>query len=164
MSFRTVAAALAACVGLAGATPALADEWVVLTGAGTRTVVAASIDSIEREDGVLYVDVFIFPQDPSQADMLQARAVLTCGHNIMNSLQTIYYDLTTAGGKVTDMHQIRQEISTFDAATGTGTWYGLSMAVYGVLSPLCTGTPGGGERVRGDENAVAMALGGRFVH
>src|ERR1044072_8415305 len=139
MAFRTVAAALAACVALAGATPALADEWMVLTGAGTRTVVVANIDTIERADGVLQADIFIFPQVASQADMLQARAVLTCGRNILNSRQTIYYDLTTSGGKVTGLSKTREEESTFDPATGNGTWYGLSSAVYGVLSPLCAG-------------------------
>lgn len=163
MAFRTIAAGVAAFVGLAGATPALADEWVVLTKAGTRTVVVANVGSIERADGVLYADVFVFPQSQGEADMLQARAVLTCGRNVMNSQQTIYYDLTTAGGKVTGLRQLRQEISNFDAATGTGTWYGLSSAVYELLSPLCAGTPGGGERLSGDENSVVMALGGRFV-
>lgn len=163
MQVRTFAAALAASVALIVATPAFADEWVVLTATTTRTVVVANVDTIERVDGVLQADVFVFPQDPGQADMLQARALLTCGRNIMNSQQTIYYDLTTAGGKVTGLSKTREEVSTFDPATGNGTWFGLSSAVYTLLSPLCAGTPGGGERVRGDENSVMMALGGRFV-
>lgn len=164
MQFRAIAAALAASVGLTAATPALADEWLVLTKAGTRTVVVANVDTIERgADGVLQADVFIFPQSAGQADMLQARALLTCGRNILNSQQTIYYDLTTAGGKVTGLSKTREEISTFDPATGNGTWYGLSSAAYDLLSPLCSGVPSGGERVQGTEGAVVNALGGRFV-
>jgi hypothetical protein len=165
MQFRIVAAALTASIALtAAATPALADEWLVLTKTGTPTVVVANVDTIERgENGVLQADVFIFPQSGTQADMLQARALLTCGRNILNSQQTIYYDLTTAGGKVTGLSKTREEISTFDAATGNGTWYGLSSAAYDLLSPLCSGVPSGGERVHGTEGAVVNALGGRFV-
>ena len=163
MQVRAVAAGLAAWVGLVGATPAFAEEWVVLTKPGTRTVVVANVGSIERADGELHADIFIFPQSPTQADMLQARAVLTCGHNILNSDQTVYYDLTVSGGKVTGLRRLREEISNFDPATGTGTKYGLSSAAYELLAPLCAGTPGGAERVHGDENAVALGLGARFV-
>ena len=158
---RMAGAALASFIALVCAAPAQADDFIVLPSPTHRTVVVADITTLERRDGTLYVDIFVFPRGGSGADMLQAAAILVCGRNIMNSQHTIYYDLTIGGGRVQGLQKIREEISDFDG--NTGTMYGLDTSVYAALLPLCSGTPAGARWEKGDENAIVMKLAPEFV-
>lgn len=158
---RLIAAALAPFLALISAAPAHADDFIVLTGPSYPTVVVADMTTLERRNGELYVDIFVFPRSGSGADMLQAAAIVGCGRNIMNSQHTVYYDLTIGGGRVQGLRKIREEISDFDG--NTGTMYGLDNSVYAALLPLCSGTPSGARWERGDENAIVMKLAPEFV-
>ena len=158
---RMIGAVVAPFLALIAASPAYADDFVVLTTTKYRTVVVADMTTIERRDGDLYVDIFVFPRTGSGADMLQSAAIVGCGRNIMNSQHTVYYDLTIGGGRVQGLSKIREEISDFDG--NTGTMYGLDNTVYATLLPLCSGTPAGLRWEKGDENAIVMKLAPEFV-
>jgi hypothetical protein len=158
---RMAGAVLAPFLALISAVPAQADDFIVLTTPKYRTVVVADMTTIERRDGDLYVDIFVFPRSGSGADMLQSAAIVGCGRNVMNSQHTIYYDLTIAQGRVEGLRKIREEISDFDG--NTGTMYGLDNTVYATLLPLCSGTPSGARWEKGDENAIVMKLAPEFV-
>lgn len=160
MKFQGLAAALAPLLALLGASPAHADEFVVLKAVKYRTIVVADLTTIERSNGELNVGVFIFPHSGG-GSMLQAAAVIQCGRNIINSLRTVYYRVAVAGGKVTDLSIVREEVSDFDG--NTGTLYGLDNSVYEALQPLCRGVPAGARLEQGDENAIVKKLAPEFV-
>ena len=161
MGFGTTGAFVASLLGMLCASPALADDFVVLTTTAHKTVVVADMTTIERRGGDLYVDIFVFPRTGSGADMLQSAAIVGCGRNVMNSQHTVYYDLTISNGRVEGLRKIREEISDFDG--NTGTMYGLDNTVYAMLLPLCSGTPAGLRCEKGDENGIVMKLAPEFV-
>lgn len=161
MKLRIVAASAAPLLAVSLVSPAYADDFVVLKTTAHRTVVAANLATLQRNDGKVRVEIFIFPRSGSGADLMQADAELTCGRNVMNSWHTKYYDVTIAGGRLQSHFVLREEVSDFNG--NTGTMYGLDNTVYDTLLPLCSGVPTGARRESGDTHSVFAKLAAEFV-